>query len=261
METNPVEQTLDEEIENKEKQKSSSKHDDSPKRQKAAAAGSSGLVVSVRGLTLLNAEMGKKKAKDRSPGADSSTETAGVSCTHIRKGTEHSLLKKVSLNEQWSSCQDCEPDKPVEKQILEDETDRESPAVWMCLNAATGGCGRSENQHAIKHFETPRSEPHCLVLSLDVWSVWCYICDEEVQYSRTGQLAQLITNIKKQVLTDPDKKTSNRKSKKEESMEMNPVEQTLEKRTRTRRQQKSSSHNMMTVPTRADAAAAGALCG
>ncbi|KAK2880727.1 hypothetical protein Q8A67_017995 [Cirrhinus molitorella] len=200
--------------------------------------------------------MGKKKGKDRSPGADSSTETAGVSCTHIRKGTEHSLLKKVSLNEQWSSCQDCEPDKPVEKQILEDETDRESPAVWMCLKCGHRGCGRSENQHAIKHFETPRSEPHCLVLSLDVWSVWCYICDEEVQYSRTGQLAQLITNIKKQVLTDPDKKTSNRKSKKEESMEMNPVEQTLEEEKENKEKQKSSSKHDDS-PKRQKAAAAG----
>ncbi len=52
LETNPTEQTLDEEKENKEKQKSCSKHDDSPKRQKAAAEGSSG-VVSVRGLSNL----------------------------------------------------------------------------------------------------------------------------------------------------------------------------------------------------------------
>ncbi|KAI2656441.1 Ubiquitin carboxyl-terminal hydrolase 16 [Labeo rohita] len=187
--------------------------------------------------------MGKKKGKDRSPRADSSTDTAGVSCTHIRKGTDHSLLKKAGLNVQWSSCQDCEPDKPVEKQILEDETDRESPAVWMCLKCGHRGCGRSENQHAIKHYETPRSEPHCLVLSLDVWSVWCYICDEEVQYSRTGQLAQLITNIKKQVLTDPGKKNSNRKSKKEESLETNPVEHTLdeEKENENKEKQKSSS--------------------
>ncbi|XP_042596177.1 ubiquitin carboxyl-terminal hydrolase 16-like [Cyprinus carpio] len=73
--------------------------------------------------------MGKKKGKDRSPRADSSTETAGVSCAHIRKGTEHNLLKKAGLNEQWSSCQDCEPDKPVEQQISEDEPDRESLAV------------------------------------------------------------------------------------------------------------------------------------
>ncbi|XP_058601567.1 ubiquitin carboxyl-terminal hydrolase 16 isoform X1 [Onychostoma macrolepis] len=185
--------------------------------------------------------MGKKKVKDRSPRADSSTETAGVSCTHIRKGIEQNLLKKAGLNEQWSLCQDCEPDKPVQKQILEDETDRESPAVWMCLKCGYIGCGRSENQHAIKHYETPRSEPHCLVLSLDVWSVWCYICDDEVQYSSTGQLAQLITNIRKQVLTDPDKKTSNKKSKKEESLETNPAEQTLDEEKENKEKQKSSS--------------------
>ncbi|XP_016119141.1 ubiquitin carboxyl-terminal hydrolase 16-like, partial [Sinocyclocheilus grahami] len=133
-----------------------------------------------------------------------------VSCTHIRKGIEQSLLKKAGLDEHWSVCQDCEPDKPVEKQILEDETDRESPAVWMCLKCGHRGCGRSENQHAIKHYETPRSEPHCLVLSLDVWSVWCYICDDEVQYCSTGKLAQLITNIRKEVLADPVKRNSNK---------------------------------------------------
>ncbi|KAL1261231.1 hypothetical protein QQF64_009058 [Cirrhinus molitorella] len=82
----------------------------------------------------------------------------------------------------------------------------------------------------------------------------CYICDEEVQYSRTGQLAQLITNIKKQVLTDPD--NSNRKSKKEESMEMNPVEQTLEEEKENKEKQKSSSKHDDS-PKRQKAAAAG----
>uniref|UniRef100_A0A8C1C8P2 Ubiquitin carboxyl-terminal hydrolase n=1 Tax=Cyprinus carpio carpio TaxID=630221 RepID=A0A8C1C8P2_CYPCA len=146
--------------------------------------------------------MGKKKGKDRSPRADSSTETAGVSCSHIRKGIEHSLLKKAGLDEHWSSCQDCEPDKPVEQQISEDETDRESPAVWMCLKCGHRGCGRSENQHAIKHYETPRSEPHCLVLSLDVWSVWCYICDDE----------SLVTNPTEQVLDEEKENKEKQKS-------------------------------------------------
>ncbi|XP_016355494.1 ubiquitin carboxyl-terminal hydrolase 16-like isoform X2 [Sinocyclocheilus anshuiensis] len=198
--------------------------------------------------------MGKKKGKDISPRAESSTETAGVSCTHIRKGTEHNLLKKAGLNEQWSSCQDCEPDKPGEQQILENEPDRESPAVWMCLKCGHRGCGRLENQHAIKHYETPRSEPHCLVLSLDVWSVWCYICDDEVQFSSTGQLAQLITNIRKQVLSDPGKRSSNRKSKTEESSVTNPAEQTLENENK-EKQKSSSKHD--DSPKRQKAAAAG----
>ncbi|NP_001139569.1 ubiquitin carboxyl-terminal hydrolase 16 isoform X1 [Danio rerio] len=185
--------------------------------------------------------MGKKKVKDRSAGTDSSSETAGPSCTHIRKGTENSVLKKACLNEHWSSCQDCEQDKPEEKQILEDQTDGESPAVWMCLKCGHRGCGRSGNQHAIKHYETPRSEPHCLVLSLDVWSVWCYICDDEVQYSSTGQLAQLITNIRKQVLTAPDKRNASKKSWKEDISVMNSAEQTQDEEKGKKGKQKSSS--------------------
>ncbi|KAM6933705.1 ubiquitin carboxyl-terminal hydrolase 16 [Xenentodon cancila] len=74
----------------------------------------------------------------------------------------------------------------------------------MCLKCGHRGCGRhSESQHAIKHYETPRSDPHCLVVSLDNWSVWCYLCDDEVQYSKTGHLAQLVTNIKKQTTVEP----------------------------------------------------------
>ena len=38
----------------------------------------------------------------------------------------------------------------------------------------------------------------------------CYICDDEVHYSKTGQLAQLVTSIKKQALSDPKWKTPQR---------------------------------------------------
>lgn len=202
--------------------------------------------------------MGKKGRKDRSGGANDITDTLGISCSHIRKGIEHSLLKRVSLNEHWNLCQDCEsvkPDddskraedeahkSPADSEISEDH--RESPAVWMCLKCGHRGCGRfSVYQHAVKHYETPRSEPHSLVLSLDAWSVWCYVCDEEVQYSSKGQLAQLITNIRKQVLSEPGKKTSNRKGKKEESVVENPAEQTLSEEKESKEECKhNSKHN------------------
>lgn len=46
-------------------------------------------------------------------------------------------------------------------------------AKWPDVSYFYQGCGRtSESQHAIKHYETPRSDPHCLVISLDNWSVW-----------------------------------------------------------------------------------------
>ncbi|GAB1300406.1 Ubiquitin carboxyl-terminal hydrolase 16 [Apodemus speciosus] len=61
------------------------------------------------------------------------------------------------------------------------------------------GCGRdSQEQHALKHYTTPRSEPHYLVLSLDNWSVWCYKCDEEVKYCSSNRLGQVVDYVRKQ---------------------------------------------------------------
>lgn len=43
--------------------------------------------------------------------------------------------------------------------------------------------------------------------SLNIYfSLRCYICDDEVQYSSTGQLAQLVNNLKKLISTDPMKR-------------------------------------------------------
>ncbi|KAM6286428.1 ubiquitin carboxyl-terminal hydrolase 16 isoform 3-T5 [Spheniscus humboldti] len=65
------------------------------------------------------------------------------------------------------------------------------------------GCGRnSPEQHALKHYTTPRSDPHCLVLSLDNWSVWCYICNNEVPYNTSTRLGQTVDYVRKQVCTD-----------------------------------------------------------
>ncbi|VFV43871.1 ubiquitin carboxyl-terminal [Lynx pardinus] len=51
---------------------------------------------------------------------------------------------------------------------------------------------------------TPRSEPHCLVLSLDNWSVWCYLCDDEVQYCSSNRLGQVVDYVRKQAgITTP----------------------------------------------------------
>ncbi|XP_067155546.1 ubiquitin carboxyl-terminal hydrolase 16 isoform X3 [Apteryx mantelli] len=65
------------------------------------------------------------------------------------------------------------------------------------------GCGRnSQEQHALKHYATPRSDPHCLVLSLDNWSVWCYVCDNEVPYNTSTRLGQTVDYVRKQVFID-----------------------------------------------------------
>ncbi|KAM8853403.1 ubiquitin carboxyl-terminal hydrolase 16 isoform 1-T1 [Synchiropus picturatus] len=173
-------------------------------------------------------DMGKKRGKS-SREEDEFLDLTVPSCRHIRKGTDQTIIKKVPASCKWTTCQDCNEQDEGENadaelmQELEDEAD--AVAVWMCLKCGHRGCGRhSENKHAIKHYETPRSDPHCLVISLDQWSVWCYICDEEVQYSRTSHLAQLVANLKKKVLaSDPENQPQKKVKDEDVILEVEPV--------------------------------------
>ncbi|KAJ3590766.1 hypothetical protein NHX12_008715 [Muraenolepis orangiensis] len=164
--------------------------------------------------------MGKKRVKDRGrQSEEDDIDLTAPSCSHIRKGIDSGFMKKpCSGTVEWNTCQDCEEQTTEPQEPAEDPAD--PPAVWMCLKCGHRGCGRlSESQHAVKHYHTPRSDPHCLVLSMEAWVVWCYICDDEVHYSKTGQLAQLVTSIQKQALADPKRKSPQRKAKEEASSE------------------------------------------
>ncbi|XP_009986909.1 PREDICTED: ubiquitin carboxyl-terminal hydrolase 16 isoform X2 [Tauraco erythrolophus] len=142
--------------------------------------------------------MGKKRIKGKAAQSDESLDTLEPVCKHIRKGLEQGHLKKALLNVEWHVCQDCRVDNKTQEKS-EEET-AESPSIWLCLKCGHRGCGRnSQEQHALKHYATPRSDPHCLVLSLDNWSVWCYICDNEVPYNTSTRLGQTVDYVRKQV--------------------------------------------------------------
>ncbi|KAL6040568.1 hypothetical protein STEG23_019302 [Scotinomys teguina] len=124
-------------------------------------------------------------------------------CRHLRKGLEQGNLKKALVNVEWNICQDCKTDNKVKDNP---EEEAEDPSVWLCLKCGHQGCGRdSQEQHALKHYSTPRSEPHYLVLSLDNWSVWCYKCDEEVKYCSSNRLGQVVDYVRKQAATTTPK--------------------------------------------------------
>lgn len=65
---------------------------------------------------------------------------SGPSCRHIKKGTDQTLLKKLSGNSKWTSCQDCKDEENKENNCMEQdcEEEQETPAIWMCLK-----CGHS----------------------------------------------------------------------------------------------------------------------
>uniref|UniRef100_A0A8C5MCQ8 Ubiquitin carboxyl-terminal hydrolase n=1 Tax=Leptobrachium leishanense TaxID=445787 RepID=A0A8C5MCQ8_9ANUR len=120
----------------------------------------------------------------------------GPSCVHVRKALDEGTVKKALVNVDWTICQDCVMD--VKEKDGTDEEPVERPAVWLCLQCGHRGCGRySEHQHALNHYNTPRSVPHSLVLSTETWSVWCYACDAEVPFASMGRLGQLVGYIQK----------------------------------------------------------------
>uniref|UniRef100_A0A674K3H0 UBP-type domain-containing protein n=1 Tax=Terrapene triunguis TaxID=2587831 RepID=A0A674K3H0_9SAUR len=81
--------------------------------------------------------------------------------TLIFYGLEQGHVKKALLNVEWNICQDCKTDN--QRQDKSEEEADESPSIWLCLKCGHRGCGRnSQEQHALKHYTTPRSEPHCL---------------------------------------------------------------------------------------------------
>ncbi|KAM6987820.1 ubiquitin carboxyl-terminal hydrolase 16 isoform 2-T2 [Tautogolabrus adspersus] len=176
--------------------------------------------------------MGKKRGKDRTSREEEDIDLAGPSCRHIKKGSDQAFLKKLTGDSDWTNCQDCKHEENKENVCTtmpkDSEEENETVAVWMCLKCGHRGCGRnSENKHAITHYETPRSDPHCLVISLDNWSVWCYICDDEVQYSRTGHLAQLVTNLKKLASADPLKRPQKRVKEEDNLIEDEQKKETI----------------------------------
>ncbi|KFP17715.1 Ubiquitin carboxyl-terminal hydrolase 16, partial [Egretta garzetta] len=134
-------------------------------------------------------------------------------CKHIRKGLEQGHLKKALLNVEWHVCQDCKADNKTEEKS-EEETD-ESPSIWLCLKCGHRGCGRnSQEQHALKHYTTPRSDPHCLVLSLDNWRLIFFFGGGGWAYSTSSRLGQTVDYVRKQVCTDSPR-TEKQQEKKE----------------------------------------------
>lgn len=160
--------------------------------------------------------MGKKKGQGKNYKDDAPPEFTDSQCPHTRKGLDLSRIKKALQDGTLNACQDC---KGGGKEGDNTEIENiESPLIWVCLKCGYRGCGRySDQQHAIKHFEKPHSDPHCLVVSLENWNIWCYLCDGDVQYSSTGRLSQLVTYIQKQILSEPTRKTTNKTVKEHEN--------------------------------------------
>ncbi|XP_041114634.1 ubiquitin carboxyl-terminal hydrolase 16-like isoform X2 [Polyodon spathula] len=190
--------------------------------------------------------MGKKRGQEKDYKDDAPPEFTDSRCPHTRKVLDLSLIKKAVQDGMLNACQDCKGDEKEGDSIEIENT--ESPLIWVCLKCGHRGCGRdSDQQHAIKHFEKSHSDPHCLVVSLENWNIWCYLCDDDVPYSSTGWLSQFVTYIQKQaLLSEPTRKTTNKTVKEHENqihkLENKNEQQKDSKKGGTRTEEKEKPH-------------------
>uniref|UniRef100_A0A1B0DD54 ubiquitinyl hydrolase 1 n=1 Tax=Phlebotomus papatasi TaxID=29031 RepID=A0A1B0DD54_PHLPP len=82
-------------------------------------------------------------------------------------------------------------------------------SLWMCLKCGSHLCGRSRNQHALKHYMTPRSDQHAVVVNTTTFDVWCYLCDNEVNPSCPKKLFDCIDFLKKETAKAQTAKVNN----------------------------------------------------
>ncbi|XP_052809914.1 ubiquitin carboxyl-terminal hydrolase 45-like isoform X2 [Mya arenaria] len=149
--------------------------------------------------------------------SDSSEDITGKGCAHVNKAVNFSAMKKCLAKQTFGECQSCLKDvtKKVESRVGTegaeggvgvDPVESLDPSLWVCLQCGHQGCGRmSVEKHALKHYETPRSSQHNIVINTTNWLVWCYDCDGEVSVGKSKKVQECLDYLRKQagtLLTD-----------------------------------------------------------
>lgn len=151
--------------------------------------------------------MAKGRQGDPGVNTDDSTESCDENqnmavCGHITKAVDLQKVKKSVMKSGFKTeCDDCKL-SPVENgfedKALGFDSDFEyDNSLWMCLRCGNQACGRGKNKHALKHFNTPRSDCHALCVNTTDWNIWCYECDDEVNAACKKRLLECIEYLKK----------------------------------------------------------------
>ncbi|NWX88725.1 UBP45 hydrolase, partial [Nothoprocta pentlandii] len=142
-----------------------------------------------------NSEKTKRsKRPNRPQDEDSSDDIAGLTCQHVSQAVDVHHVKRAVAQNVWSICSEC-----LKERRMRDGEPVAPSDVWLCLKCGSQGCSKnSEGQHSLKHFQTAHTEPHCIVISLSTWIIWCYECDEELStHCNKKVLAQIVDFLQK----------------------------------------------------------------
>ncbi|XP_049753889.1 ubiquitin carboxyl-terminal hydrolase 45 isoform X3 [Elephas maximus indicus] len=128
---------------------------------------------------------------------DSSDDVAGsLTCQHVSHAVSVNHVKTAVAENPWSVCSEC-----LKERRFHDGHPVLPSDIWLCLKCGFQGCGKnSESQHSLKHFKSSRTEPHCIVISLSTWIIWCYECDQKLStHCNKKALAQIVDFLQKHV--------------------------------------------------------------
>lgn len=121
----------------------------------------------------------------------------GKCCPHVNKAVDISKVKKSLRNGGFlSECSECS--KMPAMSIGIPAGDKAEIGLWLCLKCGHQACGRSRGQHALKHHQTPRSDPHTLVINTELWNIWCYDCGCEIAAQCRKKLHECVEFVKRQ---------------------------------------------------------------
>ncbi|XP_008064061.1 ubiquitin carboxyl-terminal hydrolase 45 isoform X1 [Carlito syrichta] len=128
---------------------------------------------------------------------DSSDDVAvGLTCQHVSHAVSVNHVKRAIAENLWSVCSEC-----LKERRFQDGQPVLPSDIWLCLKCGFQGCSKnSESQHSLKHFKSSRTEPHCIIISLSTWIIWCYECDEKLStHCNKKVLAQIVDFLQKHV--------------------------------------------------------------
>ncbi|XP_062321068.1 ubiquitin carboxyl-terminal hydrolase 45 isoform X1 [Osmerus eperlanus] len=145
-------------------------------------------------FSLKAADMTKRTNKPRKPrDEESSDEVSGLTCQHVSRAVDLSLVRKAVSSSVWAVCSDC----LRERSTVEAEASGLHD-ILVCLKCGFQGCNQSESQHSSRHHQALHPEAHCITISLSSWKAWCFECNEELStHCNKKALAQTLDFLQK----------------------------------------------------------------
>ncbi|XP_046405230.1 ubiquitin carboxyl-terminal hydrolase 16 isoform X2 [Ischnura elegans] len=139
--------------------------------------------------------MARKKIRqvDGSEASDSPEKVDSKgNCPHIHKGVDIGGLKRAWKRKDDISCHMCKKNQPSSCRGAGMDSN-----LCVCMHCGNVGCGSGRHDHAMEHFNTPRSDCHSVVALIDTWTLRCLHCKVDINLDANARASDAIAFLKK----------------------------------------------------------------